>query len=75
MPLAIFFRRTAARYPDKTALVAGEITQTFAEVNASVNRLCAALVDRGMSKGDRLGILSQTAASTRWWRSRPRSWA
>lgn len=32
--------------------------QTFAEYNDSVNRLCAALSERGLAKGDRLALLA-----------------
>jgi fatty-acyl-CoA synthase len=51
-------RRTAARYPDKLALVADGRRQTFAQYNATVNRLCAGLTERGLAKGERLALLS-----------------
>ncbi len=56
--LGDLLRRTAARYPDKTALVAGGRTQTFAQFNDSVNRTCSTLTAHGLSKGDRLAVLS-----------------
>ena len=51
-------RRTAARYPYKIAVVAGERRVTYREFDASVNRCAHALADRGLSKGDRLALLS-----------------
>lgn len=54
-------RRTAARTPDKVALIAGDRQQSFAEYNASVNRMCAALSARGLAKGDRLALLAHNS--------------
>ena len=51
-------RRTAARFPDKLAIIAGDRQQTFAQFNSSVNRLAATLTDRGLRKGDRLALLA-----------------
>ncbi len=51
-------RRTAARFPDKPALVDGDTRLTFAELEAVVARTSAALADLGMTKGDRLALLS-----------------
>jgi fatty-acyl-CoA synthase len=50
--------RTAQRYPDKLAVVAGELRVTYAEFDAAVNRTANALADRGLAKGDRLALLS-----------------
>ncbi|HYH31799.1 MAG TPA: AMP-binding protein [Pseudonocardia sp.] len=52
-------RRTAARYPDKLAVVAGERRFTYAEFDAAVNRTAHALAARGAGKGDRLALLSR----------------
>ena len=66
--------RTARRYPDKLAVVAGDRRVTFAEFDVAVNRAAHALADRGLAKGDRLALLvAQLAGSTPCWRSRPRS--
>jgi fatty-acyl-CoA synthase len=54
-------RRTARRYPDKLAVVAGERRITYAEFDAAVNRAAAALADRGLAKGDRLALLSHNS--------------
>jgi len=51
-------RRTALRYPDKTAVIAGDVRATYAEFNAAVNRVCSALTARGIDKGARLALLS-----------------
>ncbi len=51
-------RRTALRYPDKTALVAGDFRETYAQLNATVNATAHALSDRGVVKGDRIALLS-----------------
>lgn len=54
-------RRTAARTPDKLALVADGRQQTFAEYNTSVNRLCSALSAQGLVHGDRLALLAHNS--------------
>ncbi|AXK37155.1 acyl-CoA synthetase [Streptomyces armeniacus] len=51
--------RTAARYPGKTAVVAGERRVSYAELDRSVHRCARALADRGLRKGDRLALLSR----------------
>lgn len=52
-------RRTARRYPGKLALVDGERRATYAELDVAVNRAAHALAARGLSKGDRLALLSR----------------
>jgi fatty-acyl-CoA synthase len=52
-------RRTALRYPDKLAVVSGERRFTYAEFDAAVNRAANALAARGVTKGDRLALLSR----------------
>jgi fatty-acyl-CoA synthase len=51
--------RSAARYPDKLAVVGGEVRLTYGAFDAAVNRAAHALADRGLRKGDRLAILSR----------------
>ncbi|MBB3082193.1 acyl-CoA synthetase [Geodermatophilus sabuli] len=53
--------RTAQRYPDKLAVVAGDLRVTYAEFDAAVNRTAHALADRGLGKGDRLALLSHNS--------------
>jgi amino acid adenylation domain-containing protein len=40
-------QRQAAATPDRTAVLAGDVTLTYAELNAAANRLARTLVDRG----------------------------
>jgi acyl-CoA synthetase (AMP-forming)/AMP-acid ligase II len=50
--------RNAHKFPDKTALVSEEgVSMTFRALNERVNRLSHALLDVGLSKGDRVGVL------------------
>lgn len=51
-------RRTAARVPNKAAIINGEVRLTFAELDATIDRTAAALASLGMVKGDRLAVLS-----------------
>src|SRR3954466_1902241 len=50
--------RTARRYPDKLAVVAGDLRVSYAEFDDAVNRCANALAARGLAKGDRLALLS-----------------
>jgi fatty-acyl-CoA synthase len=56
--LGDLLHRSAARYPDKLAVVAGDLRVTYAGFDAAVNRTARALADRGLAKGDRLALLS-----------------
>ncbi|MCA1728132.1 MAG: acyl-CoA synthetase [Actinobacteria bacterium] len=47
-------RRSARRDPDKTALVFGDRTWTFAQLDAAVNHAANALLREGLEKGDRV---------------------
>jgi len=49
-----FLEQSAARTPEKTALVFGQQRFTYAEVDAMANRLANALRDRGLRRGDRV---------------------
>lgn len=51
-------RRSARRHPDKTAIIDGSTSLTFAELDDFVNRAVAALWDNGFRKGDRIALLS-----------------
>jgi fatty-acyl-CoA synthase len=42
-------RRTARRYPDKVAIIDGDLTLTFAEFDELVDRAAAALRDNDYS--------------------------
>ncbi len=56
--LGDLLRRSAARLPNKTALVYGPLRQTFAELDDAVNRTANALAERGVVKGDHVALLS-----------------
>jgi acyl-CoA synthetase (AMP-forming)/AMP-acid ligase II len=51
------FKRNAILYGSDTALVSGENRITFARLIEQVNALATGLAHRGVSKGDRVGIL------------------
>jgi fatty-acyl-CoA synthase len=55
--IASLFRNTAAHYPRRTALVAGESRLTFAELDERTDRLAAALRMRGIGPGAMVGTL------------------
>ncbi|NUU21686.1 MAG: AMP-binding protein, partial [Streptomycetaceae bacterium] len=59
--LADLLARSAARTPDKTAIVYGELRQTFAELDALVSRTAAGLAERGVGKGDRVVLLARNS--------------
>ncbi|GAA1314515.1 fatty acyl-CoA synthetase [Leucobacter albus] len=52
-------RRTAARHPDKTALIDGDTTLTFAEFDRLANRFANALTGCGVAPGERVALLSR----------------
>ncbi|WP_458687886.1 acyl-CoA synthetase [Nocardia tengchongensis] len=56
--LGDLLRRSAARVPDKTALVWRERRESYAELDAAVNRVAHSLADRGVAQGDRIAIYS-----------------
>jgi len=50
--------RDARKFPDKEALIYGEVRLTYRQFNARVNRLAHALVDLGINKGSKVAILA-----------------
>jgi fatty-acyl-CoA synthase len=60
VPLLIndFLRRAVQLYPDKTAVVDSDRRYTYAQLDDRVNQLSNALLDLGVSRGDRVCILS-----------------
>src|SRR3954453_14031699 len=54
--LGDLLRRSALRDPDKTAIVYGRLRQTYAELDATVNRTANALAARGVRPGDRVAL-------------------
>ena len=61
--LADILRRSAARVPDRTALVFRGHTDTFASLDRAVNRAANALAAEGIAKGDRVALLSHNSRS------------
>jgi fatty-acyl-CoA synthase len=59
--LGDLLRRTAARVPQKTAVLCGEVRWSYAELNALCSRLAAGLASRGIVKGDRVAILARNS--------------
>jgi fatty-acyl-CoA synthase len=59
--LGDLLRRSAIRHPDKLAIVDGDLRQTYAELDATVNATARALAARGLGRGDRLALLSRNS--------------
>ena len=60
VPLLVddFLRRATQVYADKTAVIDGNRRFTYRELGERVNRLSNALLELGVSQGDRVCILS-----------------
>jgi amino acid adenylation domain-containing protein len=56
MLVQAFLTHTAARLPEKVALVCGERRFTYAELDAMSNRLANALHEQGVRRGDRVAV-------------------
>lgn len=56
--LGDLLHRSTARVPDRTAIVYGDLRQTYAQLDDTVNRTANALAARGVRKGDRIALLS-----------------
>ena len=61
-PLFEALQRTAARLPDKTAVIDGNRTFTFAQLDDQSDRFAAALSGLGVEKGDRVGLFVPNCA-------------
>ena len=55
--LGDLLRRSARRFPDRTALVYGELRQSYADLDATVNRTANAMAARGIGRGDHVALL------------------
>ena len=47
---------SATRHPDRVAVVDGDRTLTYAQLDQEANRLARALYDRGVRRGERVGV-------------------
>src|SRR3954470_11460614 len=54
------FRRAFRIYPERTALTSAAGSWTYRELGERVERLAGALQRLGLSRGDRLAVLSET---------------
>lgn len=54
-------RRSAARNPDKDAVIFGERHWSYAELDAGANRVSNALLARGLEKGDRVAAYGKNS--------------
>jgi fatty-acyl-CoA synthase len=59
--LGDLLRRTAARFPNRVAIVCGEVQWTYAEFDALCNRLAHGLLSTGIRAGDRVALLSRNS--------------
>lgn len=55
------YKRNARLYKDKTAVISGETRVTFGDLLDQVNSLSGELSSRGVSKGDRIALLSKNS--------------
>jgi fatty-acyl-CoA synthase len=53
------FAAQVSREPDAIAIAHGPLRRTYRDLNNRVLRLASALRDRGVSKGDRIALLSE----------------
>ncbi|MBD2898096.1 3-oxocholest-4-en-26-oate--CoA ligase [Actinomadura sp. RB99] len=60
--LADLFEVVAGACPDRTALVAGPVRSTYAELDARANRVAHHLAGAGVRPGDHVGILAYNRA-------------
>ncbi|MEA2101649.1 MAG: class I adenylate-forming enzyme family protein [Thermodesulfobacteriota bacterium] len=60
-PVQGFLESSSIRYPDKKALIHGNASLTFEEVNAGANRLANLLLDRGLQKGARVLMVMENS--------------
>ncbi|MEU6874336.1 AMP-binding protein [Streptomyces sp. NPDC046751] len=58
MNLGTYLTRSARYWPDATALVCGERSWTYAELDSATSRLAAALMARGLRPGDAVASLA-----------------
>jgi fatty-acyl-CoA synthase len=59
--LADLLHRSAARHPNKLAVLCGDTAWTYREFDAVVGRVAAGLAGRGIAKGDRVALLARNS--------------
>ena len=58
MPVQDLLRRTAERLPDKTAVIDGDRTYTYRQLEDLSDRFAASLASGGLAIGDRVGVFA-----------------
>ena len=56
--------RSARRDPEKTAIVFGDRSWTYAELDDAANRAANALLGKGLQQGDRVAAYGRTRTRT-----------
>jgi len=59
-----FLENSAARLPDKVALICGDQRLTYSEINQRADQLAAALMDMGVKRQDRVVIFLDNSAES-----------
>jgi fatty-acyl-CoA synthase len=59
--LADLLRRSAKRYPGKTAIICGGVEWTYAQFDAVCDRLAAGLAAHGVRKGSHVAVLARNS--------------
>ncbi|TYL45353.1 long-chain fatty acid--CoA ligase [Nocardioides sp. BGMRC 2183] len=54
--LALFLDDSATAYPDRTAIVLGDVRLSYPQVNAMANQVANLLVSRGIKPGDKVAL-------------------
>jgi long-chain acyl-CoA synthetase len=54
--LSTVLEESAAQYPDRDAIVFGDLRLTYAQVNALANQVANLLVSRGIERGDKVAL-------------------
>ncbi len=57
MNLKVILEQAAKRYGEKTAVALGELRLSYTELDEASNRIANALIEMGVSKGDRVAML------------------
>ena len=57
MPISWILPRARAMFPDRAAIVDGEIRHTFEQLGRRVDALVGGLKAKGVTQGDRIAIL------------------
>ncbi|MBH0775898.1 long-chain-acyl-CoA synthetase [Nocardia bovistercoris] len=64
--IGLFFQRNAHRHPHRLFLRFEGSTYTYARANAEVNRFAHVLAERGVRRGDVVGVLAANRPETLW---------